>query len=271
MVKFLWSLVLLVLVCWIPSACGQELKLDASIAKWEKQIAKLEELDLAQPKATQAVLFYGSSSIARWAMLANDMAPWPTIRHGYGGAKLPDVIHYAPRMVGPHIGVDNPNRCRAVVLFVANDITGKKSDATPAEVANRFTRLHQWIRQQDPTVPVFWIEVTPTQKRWAQWPKISDATKRITQVIDTDKNTHLIATAGAYLGIDGRPRAELFVKDRLHLSESGYELWASLIKAQLHLRLGAVKPWEKPPTKTEQPSESATPETLVQPEPLSQN
>lgn len=263
MIKILWPLVLPPLICWVATANAQEPELDPSIAKWEKHIAKLEQLDLAQPKAEQAILFYGSSSIGRWTTIVDDMAPWPTIRRGYGGAKLPDVIHYAPRMVGPHVGVENANRCRAVVLFVANDITDK-NNSTPAEVANRFTRLHQWIRQQDSTVPVFWIEITPTQKRWAQWPKISEATKQIAQVIDTDKNTHLIATAGAYLGLDGRPRAELFVKDRLHLNESGYQLWASLIKAQLHSKLGAAKPVSE----IDQPSESAMP---TEPAPQSNN
>ena len=271
MMKIPYPFVLSLLICWAASACAQEPDLDPSIAKWEKDIVKLEELNIAQPNAEQSILFYGSSSIRRWATIADDMAPWPAIRRGYGGAKLPDVIHYAPRIVGPHIGLENPNRCRSIVLFVANDITGKKNDATPSEVANRFTRLHEWIRQQDPTIPVFWIEVTPTQKRWAQWPKIAEATKRIGQIANADENTHLIATAGAYLGVDGRPRAELFVKDRLHLSESGYQFWASLIKAQLHSKLGAAKPWEKPTSEIDNPNGSAAPDEPAQPAPPSAN
>ena len=128
MSKRLWPLVLFPLICCVAAASAQESDLDASIAKWEKDIAKLEELELAEPKSEQSILFYGSSSIRRWKTIADDMAPWPAIRRGYGGAKLPDVIHYAPRIVGPHIGVDNPNRCRAVVLFVANDITEKNNE-----------------------------------------------------------------------------------------------------------------------------------------------
>ena len=265
MLKSIWPLVLILLISWATLASAQEPDLDPSIAKWEKDVAQLELLDRDQPKTKGSVLYYGSSSIRRWKTIADDMAPWPAIRRGYGGAKLPDTIHYAPRIVGPHIGLANPNRCRAVVLFVANDITGKDTDATPEEVANRFTRLHNLIRQQDPTVPVFWIEVTPTEKRWAQWPKIAEATKLIGQIIDTDKNTHLIATAGAYLGADGQPRAEFFVEDRLHLSESGYQLWAGLIKAKLHAELGAAKPWEKPAPEVDKPTGSARPDTSLQP------
>ena len=256
MMKFLRSLVFPVVICWAASTFAQEIQLDASIAKWEKDIANLEALDLVQPKVAQSILFYGSSSIRRWESIADDMAPWPAVRRGYGGAKLPDAIHYAPRIIGPHIGLENPNRCRAIVLFVANDITGNGMEVTPAEVANRFTRLYQYIRQQDPTVPIFWTEVTPTQKRWAQWPEISEATRRIGEVIDTDDNSHLIATAGAYLGLDGKPLPEMFVNDQLHLSESGYQLWARLIKAGLHSKLGAAIPWKKPEDELDKPSES---------------
>lgn len=247
--KFL-PMFLLLVVSQLHLAVAQDSELDPGIAKWEKDIVKLEEGNLSEPKVADAILYCGSSSIRRWATVATDMAPWPAISRGYGGAKLPDVIHYAPRIVGPHLGENNPNRCRAIVFFVGNDISGKKdTDATPEEVADRFSRLHSWVRQQDPTMPLFWIEVTPTQKRWAHWPKIADATKRIGQIIDTDDNAHLIATAGAYLGLDGRPRSELFVKDQLHLSEAGYQQWAALIKTQLHLKLGAVKAWKKPEPK----------------------
>ena len=252
--------IVLQVVLQVALVGAQDTDLDPGIAKWEKDIAKLEGLNLIEPKVPQAILYYGSSSIRLWEGLPNDMAPWPAIKRGYGGAKLPDVIHYAPGIIGPHLGEKNPDRCRAVVLFVANDITGRDNDAAPSEVADRFSRLHQWIRKQDATIPVFWIEVTPTLKRWSQWPKIAEATKRIGQVIDTDANTHLIATAGAYLGLDGRPRAELFMEDKLHLNEAGYQLWAGLIKAQLHLKLGAAVPWQAIEA---EPAEA--PEAVIQP------
>lgn len=216
---------------------------DPDIAKWEKDIAQLEQRDQTEQAVDAGILYYGSSSIRRWDTVAEDMAPWPAIQRGYGGAKLPDIAHYAPRVLGPHLGQNNPKRCKAIVLFVGNDISGnKEKDATPQEVGLRFARLHHWIRQQDATVPIFWIEVTPTNKRWAVWPKIQAATRQIRNVLDPDPFGYLIPTAGAYLGTDGRPRAELFAKDQLHLNEDGYKLWSALIKTQLHIRLGAAVP-----------------------------
>jgi hypothetical protein len=226
----------------IVSLVLQEPTLDPGIAKWEKAIGDLEQLNQTEDVVDDGIVYYGSSSIRRWNTVAEDMAPWPAIQRGYGGAKLPDIIHYARRVIGPHVGKANPKRCKAIVLFVGNDIAGKETDASPEEAANRFSKLLHWIRQQDATIPVFWIEVTPTNSRWKVWSKIEGATKLISKIIDSDDNAHLISTAGAFLGLDGRPRPELFVKDQLHLSVDGYKQWAVLIKAQLHSKLGAAPP-----------------------------
>jgi hypothetical protein len=212
------------------------------IARWEATIAKLEERNAEEDVAGDRILYYGSSSIRLWRSIVEDMAPWPAVQRGYGGAKLPDIIHYAPRVIGPHLGESNPRRCRALVVFVANDITGRDTDASSEQVASLFSDLHTWIRKQDATIPLFWIEVTPTQSRWSAWPQIEESTKRIGQIIDGDKNAHLISTAGAYLGLDGMARPELFRRDQLHLTPDGYQQWAILIKAQLHAKLGATEP-----------------------------
>lgn len=207
-----------------------------SIAKWEKDIADLEKRDQEEVGVEDAVLFVGSSSIRRWGSLSEDMAPWRSLNRGYGGAKLTDLNYYADRLIGPHLGEQNSRRCRAVVVFVANDISGGESntDPTSAEVVERFETLLGMVRSKDRTVPFFWIEVTPCEKRWHVWSEIEDATKGIRKRIDRDPHSHFIATAGAFLGSDGKPDARMFVADKLHLNQDGYQRWSHLIKAKLY-------------------------------------
>ncbi|MEL7500152.1 MAG: DPP IV N-terminal domain-containing protein [Planctomycetota bacterium] len=224
-----------------------ENRLDPKIAKWESAIQKLESLDATETHKTNAILFCGSSSIRRWHSLDGDMKPWTSMNRGYGGAKLTDLNHYADRLIGPHIGPGNPRRCQAVVVFVANDIAGSKNstDPQPAEVVERFKTLLKYVRSKDETIPFFWIEVTPTEKRWHVWNPILKATEGIRNVIAADENAHFIGTAGAFIGKDETPIASLFVKDRLHLNEEGYQRWAAIIKAAIQNELGPATTQQK--------------------------
>ncbi len=232
------SLFFLCILGWVTQACAQSVT-ESAFAKWEPEIVRLEEAGQTQTPEDGAVVFYGSSSIRLWDGIGQDMAPWPVVQRGFGGASLPDIIYFAPRILGPHLGRENPRRCRAVVLFVANDIVGnQETDAPAADVAARFEQLLRWIREQDDSVPVFWIEVTPTRSRWSAWPEIRNATTRIRTVAESDPAAFTIPTAGAFLGADGQPVPDFFGDDQLHLSPAGYQIWSALIKANLDAALG---------------------------------
>ncbi|MFN8209162.1 MAG: GDSL-type esterase/lipase family protein [Bacteroidales bacterium] len=201
-----------------------------SILNWEKDIRALERLDSLETDPSNAILFAGSSSIRLWDSIQSDMAPWPVIQRGYGGAKLSDFEYYARRILYPH-------QPRAIALFIANDITGSEYDKTPAEVAALFKSILGIIREKFPETPVFWIQITPTPSRWKSWDQIREANRLIGEECTKDKACWLIQTEKNFLGPDGTPRKELFVGDQLHLSREGYKLWASIIKETLEDRL----------------------------------
>jgi lysophospholipase L1-like esterase len=122
-------------------------------------------------------------------------------------------------------------------LFIANDITGSESDRTPKEVASLFKSVVNTFRKINPEAPVFWIEITPTASRWKVWPEIQEANAMVRNSCNKLKNTYFITTNDAFLNEDGLPNDELFVDDKLHLNEKGYELWTGIIKKELDLVL----------------------------------
>jgi hypothetical protein len=204
------------------------------ILSWEEDIRDFERLDSAILYPDHAVLFAGSSSIRLWSAIAADMAPYPIIQRGYGGAKLSDLVFYAKRILYPH-----PSR--AIVLFVANDIAGNPDDKTPAEVARLFRQLLRIIRERFPEVPVFWIATTPCALRWHVWPEIEKANHLIEEVCQRHENTYFIRTDHVFLNASRQPREELFQPDKLHLNARGYAIWAEIIKKSLDDRLGATQ------------------------------
>jgi hypothetical protein len=193
---------------------------------WEKDIRNFEQLDKNDKYPKDAVLFAGSSSIRLWTSLEKDMSPYHVIQRGYGGAKLSDFAVYAGRIFNPH-------QCKAIVIFVANDITGADNDKTPEEAAELFRDVLKTIRKTHPVTPVFWISITPTVSRWKVWPEIQKVNSLIKEICDKKKNTYFIKTDFAFLNEKGLPKDELFRDDKLHLTEKGYAVWTEIIKKEL--------------------------------------
>ena len=168
----------------------------------------------------------GSSSIRLWDTLARDMAPFPVIQRGYGGAKFQDLAVFAERIVSPH-------EFRAVVIFVANDIVGKESDLTPEEVAALYKDVVATVREKNAKAPVFLIAITPTQSRWKAWPQIQESNAAMQAVCEAEENVHFIRTEEAFLNSEHLPRTELFRDDQLHLNADGYQLWTKIVRKEL--------------------------------------
>lgn len=201
------------------------------VKAWETDIARFEQLDIDKSYPNDAIMFAGSSSIRLWTTIGQDMRPYNVIQRGYGGAKLSDFAVYADRILYPH-------PCQAIVIFIANDISGSDNDKSPVEVAQLFRKTLSIIRRKFPQTPVFWISVTPTPSRWHVWPEIEEAGDMIKEICKKNRNTYYIDTREYFLTTSGLPKKELFMPDQLHLNEDGYKLWTGIIKNELNNVLG---------------------------------
>jgi len=197
--------------------------------KWQKDIVKLEKLNESEKYSDNAILFIGSSSIRLWKSIQQDLAPYEPIRRAYGGARYTDLIHFTERLVSPH-------NVKAVGIFVANDITGGVKDLSPKEVLNLTKFIVKQIRKSH-NGSIFFIETTPTLKRWKAWPNISLANDLIKAFCESDNKLYYISTRDFYIGENAVPTEWLFVRDKLHLNRKGYKLWGDIIRRNLNDRI----------------------------------
>src|SRR4030042_3762055 len=221
--NLLLLLLLLILSC---SPLGKYRELP-EVKAWENEIEKFEQLDISKSYPSDAILFAGSSSIRLWSTIGKDMLPYNVIQRGYGGAKLSDFVVYADRIIYPH-------PCRAIVIFIANDIAGNDNDKSPLEVSQLFKKVLYIIHRKFSDTPVFWISITPTPARWKVWPEIKEANEMIKEICAKHKNTYFVETEKYFLTSSGIPRNQLFVADRLHLNADGYAIWAEIIRNELN-------------------------------------
>lgn len=205
-----------------------------AIEKWEPHIARLEELDRTKSDPNDAVFLLGSSSIRLWETAEQDLAPYPIIRRGYGGARFSDAAYFAERLITPH-------QFRATVVFVANDVQGKPSDATPAEVGEWFGYIADRLRHHQPEAPVICCDIRATTARWACWDKTQAANAALRAECDKRPGVHYLDTRAEFLTADwSAARGDLYTNDGLHLNRAGNAEWGRLIHAKLDEVLNPV-------------------------------
>lgn len=191
--------------------------------KWEKAIADFEAQDRQSPPPKDAILFVGSSSIRLWD-LKKSFPDLPAINRGFGGSQMSDVVRYAGRIVTPY-------KPRAIVLYEGdNDLANGRK---PEEVATDFDAFLKLVRADLPETPMIVIGCKPSPKRWALIDQQRTANRLLAERCKADGHCTFLDVERPMLGAGGEPRPELFVEDKLHLNDKGYELWAELLKPLL--------------------------------------
>lgn len=224
----LTTLIFAILI-FISAGIAQEKKAQPA-GKWEGEISAFDKLNQTEKYPANSILFVGSSSIRLWSTLKEDMAPYPIIQRGFGGSNSPGVLENIERIAYPH-------QFSAVVIFIANDITGSSNDLTPKESAGNFKKIVKKLRAKYKKQPIFIVEITPCSSRWKKWPVIQQDNALIKSFCKSSKHLYFIETAASYLNEKGEPRDELFRADHLHQNSEGYKIWTKLIKDELDKRL----------------------------------
>jgi len=219
----------LIILFFLAAYCSpiDKYKNSKDVKAWENDIRQLEHLDSIENYSDTAILFTGSSSIRLWDSIQSDMKPFQVIKRGYGGARLSDYAVFVKRIVHPH-------KCKAIVIFIANDITGDSKDKSPDEVLSLFKYMVKEIRDEFSETPLFWIQLTPTNARWKVWGKIKEANEKIKAYCKNSKSLYFVETEKEFLGKDGLPISEYFKEDKLHPNRNGYKVWARIIKKNLN-------------------------------------
>ncbi|MBI1311246.1 hypothetical protein GC176_08055 [bacterium] len=192
-------------------------------ARWEATIQKFEQQDETNPPPKNHILFVGSSSIRRWKLDKSfpDLQP---INRGFGGSEIADSIDFADRLILKH-------QPRVVVLYAGdNDLAKGKS---PERVTADFEEFVATIHKALPETKIVFIAVKPSLARWKLIEKIREANAAVKAICEQNDRLEFVDVDAPMLGDDGTPRPELFLKDGLHMTEAGYEIWANLVRPHI--------------------------------------
>jgi len=211
---------------WLYTQLALVSKNEKGIQKYEQEINAFDALNSIEKHSDSALLFLGSSYIRMWTNIRRDLHYADIIHRGFGGSNLNDVAYYVDRIIAPH----HP---KAIFMYVGNDITDTEKDKSPDQVLELFKYTIEKIREKYPTIPITWLKISPSEKRWGAWDKVQAANQLIENYSKTVNNVNTISFYNNFLGADGLPNKKLYKEDKLHYNEEGYKVWGSAIEQEV--------------------------------------
>jgi lysophospholipase L1-like esterase len=187
--------------------------------RFAAEIDAFKQWDRKNAWPVDAVLFAGSSSIRMWPTREH-FPDLPVINRGFGGAQIPDMLHYFDDVVKPYAP-------RVIVFYCGdNDIAAGRS---PKQVVDDFTTFLKRVRNDLPKTQVIYLPAKPSIARWNLWPQMHDANNQIKNMAERDQLLIFAKTDVLLLDDDGKPQKQLFMNDGLHLNAAGYEKWTRVV------------------------------------------
>jgi lysophospholipase L1-like esterase len=196
---------------------------EAKPDRWEADIQAFEKKDRENPPPQGEIVFAGSSTMRMWKT-ADSFPDLKVINRGFGGSQMADSVKYADRIILPY-------KPRIVVVYAGtNDLAAGK---TPEKILEDWEALVKKIHDALPKTRILFIATKPTIKRWAIIDKQRKLNGLVAEQVKGDKRLGFIETGAAFLGDDGKPRADLLLKDGLHLNPEGYKILSALVRPYL--------------------------------------
>ena len=191
--------------------------------KWGKNIAAIEQKLKQHPPKEGAILFAGSSTVVRWD-LAKYFPNKNYVNVGFGGSKIAECVHFAPRIIQPF----KPD----TVVFACggNDIG---AGVSPEQVAKDFEEFVSAVRKTSPQCRIVFLSIKPTIKRLALREKEDKANALIKEICVKGERLSFVDVTADLVDAEGKPKREMLVEDLLHPSHEAYVILAKRLNEVL--------------------------------------
>lgn len=215
--------------------------LEASIIEYEKE-----------PIEKGKILFYGHSLFTRWGhpkhgfrRMDEDIrmkdGSLAVVNHGFGTSTSEELLYYYDRMVRPW-------EPRALVIGTYSNDT--MYGYSPEMTMNVLARLLHWARTDFPGIKIFlvedhprpkfgdvvlpdkWNDATHKRNRYLEMLHVYAQTHEDTKVIELWNQPELFETPED-VGDFHKVREDLFVEDRVHPNQAGYDVLGPIFREAL--------------------------------------
>lgn len=196
-------------------------ELDYKVDRFEEEIKKFEQEDATKGIKKGQVILFGSSSWRLWKDMTQDLAPLPVLNRGFGGSTVPELIHYAERVVIPH----EPKLL--VVYGGENDLSGKKTKSAE-QFFDSYRDFVSLIQQHSPQTHICFVSMKLSPSRRQYWPEVTKGNQMV-KAFSKGKRLSYVDINPALFHPNGTVKSELYTKDSLHINPQGYREYAKIL------------------------------------------
>jgi lysophospholipase L1-like esterase len=203
-----------------------QLVISSNAQPFINDIAAFKKQDSLVFPPKNAILFVGSSSFTKWKDVQNYFPNHTIINRGFGGSILLDVIRYEKDIIFPY-------QPKQIVIYCGENDVAASDTVSAIIVLERFKKLFTDIRKELPNTSITFISLKPCPLRWQMKDRMMASNKRIKKYLKKKKNTSFVSVWNSMLDDEGKPIADIFIEDRLHMNAKGYAIWQKIIEPYL--------------------------------------
>jgi lysophospholipase L1-like esterase len=185
------------------------------------EIKAFEKQDsLSMPRDGQ-ILLAGSSTFRLWTTYQQDLKDFPVINRGFGGSQMSDLNYYFDRIVLKY-------RPSMILVYEGdNDLSAGES---PDSVVREFKEFVKMVKAKLPNTKVAFCSIRPSLARTNILDKQRTVNKAIEKFCKKAKKVAYLDIQKKFYLPNGKLMEDIFVADKLHLNQKGYEIWAKATK-----------------------------------------
>lgn len=218
MKSFASPLLQLVIFFFFVGAGQQALAQEA--VRFQKEIDQITEKYANATRDGELIVFTGSSSIKMWVNLADYFPEHRVINAGFGGSHTSDLLHYVDELIidyKPH---------KVFIYEGDNDISSGKSIA---QILVTMHDLVNTIKKALPNTEILLISAKPSISRWHLKDQYIHLNRHLEEYSQITDNVEYVDVWNIMLDENGNPKEHVFLEDKLHMNEAGYDLWTAVI------------------------------------------
>ncbi|REG81547.1 GDSL-type esterase/lipase family protein [Algoriphagus antarcticus] len=166
-----------------------------------------------------SVVFTGSSSVRMWKNLQDQFPDVAIINSAFGGSTADQLLMHLDKTVLQY----EPSK-----VFIYEGDNDINSGQEISDIMGNLDELVTKIHAKYPNTIVNLIAAKPSPSRWEKKTSYLALNDLIRQYATTHDNVHIVNVWDIMLDDSGKPKADIFLEDNLHMNEKGYELWKEI-------------------------------------------